>query len=111
MATLDQCRDALERLSDLLASDPEKAARVGLDRTIACHIKDLDAHMHGRLSGGRISELVDGDDPKAKIRLAVGSDDLLALVAGQLNFASAWASGRVSVKASFGDLLKLRKLL
>ena len=47
----------------------------------------------------------------AKIRLGVASDDLLALVAGELNFASAWASGRVSVKASFGDLLKLRKLL
>jgi hypothetical protein len=111
MATLDQCRDALRRLSDLLAGDPEKAARAGLDRTIACHIKDLDAYLHGRLTGGQITDLTDGDDPQAKIRLAVGSDDLLELVAGRLNFASAWASGRVSVKASFGDLLKLRKLL
>jgi hypothetical protein len=111
MATLDECRDALRRLSDLLARDPEKAARAGLDRTIACHIKDLDAHLHGRLANGQISDLADGDDPQAKIRLAVGSDDLLELVAGTLNFASAWASGRVSVKASFGDLLKLRKLL
>ena len=111
MATLDQCRDALRQLSNLLASDPEKAARAGLDRTIACHIKDLNAHLHGRLSDGQISELADGDDPRAKIRLALNSDDLLALVAGKLNFASAWASGRVSVKASFGDLLKLRKLL
>ena len=56
-------------------------------------------------------DLTDGEDPKAQIKLAVGSDDLLALVAGRLHFASAWAGGRVSVKASFGDLLKLRKLL
>jgi hypothetical protein len=111
MATLDQCREALRQLSDLLASDPEKAARAGLDRTIACHIKDLDAYLHGRLANGVISDLADGNDPDAKIRLAVNSDDLLDLVAGRLNFAAAWASGRVSVKAGFGDLLKLRKLL
>jgi hypothetical protein len=64
-----------------------------------------------RLRNGTITDLADGDDPGAQIRLVVGSDDLLSLVAGKLNFASAWASGRVSVKASFTDLLKLRKLL
>jgi hypothetical protein len=98
-------------LSDLLASDPEKAARVG-----ARPHHRLPHQGSGRASArplvnGQISDLADGDDPQAKIRLAVGSDDLLDLVAGRLNFASAWASGRVSVKASFGDLLKLRKLL
>jgi hypothetical protein len=84
---------------------------VNLDRSLACHIRDLNASFHGRLEGGRIVDLTDGDDPRAHIRLSIGSDDLLALIAGELNFAAAWASGRVSVKASFTDLLKLRKLL
>ena len=111
MATVEQCREALLGVAARLAADPEAAARVDLDRSLACHIKDLDAYFHGRLRGGTIVDLTDGDDAKAQIRLTVGSDDLLALVDGQLNFATAWASGRVSVKAGFTDLLKLRKLL
>jgi hypothetical protein len=33
------------------------------------------------------------------------------MVNGQLDFAKAWASGKLSVKASVLDLLKLRKLM
>ena len=111
MATVEQCRQALGDIAAKLAGDPATAARVNLDRSLACHIRDLDVSFHGRLRGGAIEDLTDGDDPKAQIRLAIGSDDLVALVAGRLDFAAAWASGRASVKASFSDLLKLRKLL
>jgi hypothetical protein len=111
MATVDECRAALIDLAANMARDPQAAARVNLDRSLSCHIRDLDVHFRGRLQGGTIADLTDGEDPKAQIKLAVASDDLLALVAGRLHFASAWAGGRVSVKASFGDLLKLRKLL
>jgi len=111
VATVDQCRQALQDIADQLGSDPDAARRVTLDRSLTCHIRDLDVSFHGRLRGGTIVDLADGEDREAHIRLSVGSDDLLALVAGDLNFASAWASGRVSVRASLGDLLKLRKLL
>ena len=49
--------------------------------------------------------------PKADIRLTMTSDDLLALTDGQLNFGSAWASGRVKLEAGLRDLLRLRKIL
>jgi hypothetical protein len=111
MATVDQCRAALQEVAARMLTNPERARRVDLDRSLACHIRDLDAHFHGRIAQGTILDLTDGDDPKADIRLAVTGDDLLALVAGQLNFAKAWASGRVAVHASFRDLLKLRKLM
>jgi len=111
MATVEQCREALNRIAARLAADPDAASRVNLDRSLACHIRDLDVYFHGRLRGGTIVDLTDGDDSRAQIRLTIGGDDLLALVAGQLNFAAAWASGKVSVKAGFTDLLKLRKLL
>jgi hypothetical protein len=35
----------------------------------------------------------------------------VALVAGELNFGRAWATGRVKVGASVFDLMKLRSLL
>jgi hypothetical protein len=111
MATVEQCRAALGKLAEKLSADPEAAARVNLNRSLGCHIRDLNVHFHGRLDNGVITAFSDGEDPKAQIKLSINSDDLLALMAGDLNFASAWAGGRVSVKASFGDLLKLRKLL
>jgi hypothetical protein len=111
MATVEQCRQALERVADRLSADPDAGKRVNLDRSLACHITDLQVYFHGRIARGTIVDLTDGDDPGAQLRLAVASDDLLALVAGELNFASAWASGRVSVKAGLRDLLKLRQLL
>jgi hypothetical protein len=111
MATVDECRQALGQIAARLASDPETAARVSFDRTVACHVRDLDVHFRGRLSGGAISDITEGEDSSAQIRLAMSGDDLLALAAGTLHIASAWASGRVSVKASVTDLLKLRKLL
>jgi hypothetical protein len=111
MATVDECRQALADLATKLAGDPAAATRVDLDRSLACQIKDLNIAFHGRLHGGKVTDLTDGDNPKAQIRLTIASDDLVALVAGRLNFAAAWASGRAGVKASFSDLLKLRKLL
>nr|WP_218906830.1 SCP2 sterol-binding domain-containing protein [Micromonospora jinlongensis] len=85
--------------------------RIDLDRTLACRITDLDTAFHGRITGGRLVELTDGDDPKAKIALSTSSDDLLALVRGDLDVTSAVTSRRVSIKANPFDLLKLRKLL
>ena len=111
MATVEQCRQALETIAERMSADPHAARRADLNRTLTCHIRDLDTYFHGRLSQGTIVGLTDGDDPKAEVRISLSGDDLLALVAGQLNFAAAWASGRLSVKAGFGDLLKLRKML
>ncbi len=111
MATIEQCRKALQEIATRLSADPEVSKRGNLNRSLACHIRDMDAYFHGRLQHGSVVGLADGDDPKAEVRLSVSGDDLLALVSGELNFPAAWATGRVSVKASFGDLLKLRKLL
>jgi hypothetical protein len=111
MATVEECRTALMDIASRLSADPETGRKIDLNRSVACHIRDLGVHFRGRISGGSIDDLAEGDDPTAQIRLDVSGDDLLALVRGELHIASAWASGRVSIKASFGDLLKLRKLL
>ena len=111
MATVEQCREALEQVASWMTNDPQAAAKVDLDRSFACHIKDLNVTFRGRLANATLTDLTQTDDPRGDIRLAVSSDDLLAMVAGELSFARAWASGRVSVHASFRDLLKIRKLI
>ncbi|MCZ7461155.1 SCP2 sterol-binding domain-containing protein [Streptomyces sp. WMMC940] len=115
MATTEECRGALDRLSDNLAkADGDVRSAAALDRSLSCHIKDLDVTFTGRLTAGRIAVLDTLDGPpaeKADIRLAMTGDDLVAMVDGQLNFAKAWASGRVGLEAGFRDLLRLRALL
>ncbi|MCX5383272.1 SCP2 sterol-binding domain-containing protein [Streptomyces sp. NBC_00083] len=115
MATLEECRGALDRLSDNLArAGGDVHAAAALDRSLSCHITDLDTTFVGHLRGGRVvvGDTVPGAPrEKAQIRLAMTGDDLLAMVGGELNFAKAWASGRVRLEAGFRDLLRLRTLL
>src|SRR5262245_53525226 len=109
MATVEQCRAALEALAAKLANNAG-GVKLDFDRTLACRISDLSIAFHGRLKEGKILDLSEGDDPKAKLRLTSTSDDLVALVNGNLNVTSAWASGRIKIDASLLDLMKLRKL-
>jgi putative sterol carrier protein len=112
LANVQECREALQQLAARLgANAAEGDGKLDFDRTLACRIRDLDVAFHGRLAGGRIVDLADGDDPEAKIRLTTSSDDLVAMVDGRLNIASGWASGRVKIDASMMDLLRLRRLM
>jgi len=111
MATLEQCRTALNQLAARLAKDAEAGGRLDFDRTLACQLPDIKVAFHGRLKDGRIVDLADGDDAQAKIKMIISSDDLLELVNGRLDAGRAFASGRLKIKASVLDLIKLRKLL
>ncbi|WP_031040187.1 sterol-binding protein [Streptomyces sp. NRRL F-5650] len=115
MATTEECRAALEKLSDSMrGAEGDVRAALELDRSVSCHITDLDVTFTGRMAGGRIDvrETLEGPPrERAEIRLAMTGDDLVALVAGELNFARAWGSGRVRLEAGLRDLFRLRKLL
>lgn len=85
--------------------------RKSIDRTLSCRLEDIDADFSGRLEDGTVQGLVAQADPAAQIKLSLTSDDLVALTEGRLNFATAWATGRLRVDANVFDLLKLRSLL
>jgi len=110
MATQEECRDALGQLAGRLAASGD-STRPRLDRTLSCHLPDLDITFHGRMHDGVIDGISTDPAPRAQIRLTTASDDLVALTDGQLDFAQAWARGRVKIEASVMDLLKLRGLL
>ena len=110
MASVDECRQALHDLAARLEANAETRGKLDLDRTLACRVPDLQAAFHARLAGGLLLDIADGDDPRAKIALTAASDDLIALVTGELDVTRAIAARQVSVKANPFDLLKLRKL-
>ncbi|AKZ54898.1 hypothetical protein SAM23877_1849 [Streptomyces ambofaciens ATCC 23877] len=115
MATTEECRAALEKLADDMGrAEGDVRSAAELDRSVSCHITDLDVTFAGRMADGRIDvrETLEGPPrEKAEIRLAMTGDDLVALVGGELNFAKAWGSGRVRLEAGLRDLFRLRKLL
>ncbi|MFD7134413.1 sterol-binding protein [Streptomyces sp. NPDC059894] len=115
MATIEECRAALEKFSENLGGaegDAREAA--ALERSVSCRLTDLDVTFVGRLTGGRleVDDTVQGPPPeKAQLRLTMTGDDLVAMVDGDLPFAKAWGSGRVRLQAGLRDLFRLRKLL
>lgn len=115
MASLQECEQALLSLKERLAAvDPEIRSRYVVTRTLACRVPDLDVVFLATLNDEGIEQLrrMDGSDTDgAQVRLATASDDLLALVDGELSPPMAWATGRLKVQASPLDLLKLRSLL
>ena len=111
MATIEECEQAFQGLAGKLAGvDARTRQKAALDRSISCRITDLDVIFRGQLRDGGLRDIHQVDRPDAQVKLALASDDLVQLTAGELNFASAWASGRLKVDASVFDLLKLRSL-
>lgn len=112
MATVEECEQAIVSLAARLDSvDEELRKKHSVDRSISCTIPDLGVILSGRIVDGYIHDLQRSPLPTAQIRLTVSSDDLITLTEGNLNVATAWASGRLRIEASVMDLLRLRSIL
>lgn len=121
MASVEDCRKALDGLADALAAvEPELRARHVPTRTVACRLADLDVTFVGRLDEDGVHDVVlrapngsedAGDEqPAVDVRLSMESDELVALADGSDDFLHAWLRGRVQVSASMRDMLRLRSL-
>jgi hypothetical protein len=115
VATKDECAAALQRLAEKLGGiDDSDRAKHHLERTVSCDVPDLNTVFYGTLKDANLLDVTAYDGgasaPTAQIRLTIPSDELLKLVDGGASFTSAWAAGRIRVNASFGDLLRLRKI-
>ena len=114
MASLDDCRAALDELNQRLSAvDKQHRESKIPDRTLSLHLLDHDVMFRGTLHKGELINITEGEPegPKSDIRLTMSSDDLVAMTNREQSFAHAWATGRVRLDASFRDLLRLRALL
>lgn len=114
MASAEECREALQKLTGRLAEmNPGDRASYFGKRSMSVEVTDLGVTFVTRFTDDGtepVREAAPGD-PQADIRLAAKSDDVLHLAESPQNIARMWVSGKVSVKASMRDLLALRKLL
>lgn len=117
MASVKQCRSALDRLAKTIDSvDPQLRTKHLPQRTVACRVKDLDVLFTARLDEDGVHDLEQIPPsapipPQADVRVALDSDDLIALVDREDDFINAWLHGRVQVSAPVRDMLRLRSVL
>ncbi len=112
MATVPECEAAFKVLAHRLSGlDSDSRKKAEFDRTVSCTLRDLHVIFAAHLVDGDLTDIREVDSAEAQLRLAVTSDDLIALTDGTLPFAKAWASGRLRIDASVFDLLKLRTLI
>jgi hypothetical protein len=80
-------------------------------RTVGCTLLDLDLTYLGNLEGGYLVDVRETRVHVSDMRLICVSDDLIAIVDGDLKFSHAWSTGRIRLDASMRDLIRLRSLL
>lgn len=114
MASLEECREALQTLTGRLGEmNPKDRSSFFSNRSFSCHVTDLGVTFVTRFTDHGAEPVTEAkpDDPPADIRLTASSDDVIALSATPANIARMWLAGRVKVQASMRDLLALRRLL
>ncbi|HVU74322.1 MAG TPA: SCP2 sterol-binding domain-containing protein [Mycobacteriales bacterium] len=116
MATPARCQRAVDYLVLRLSDVPlDTRRRHAPDRRLTIEVTDLGIAYVGRMAQGELVDVacvplpVEGEP--AQVRLAVSSDDLVALADGVLSLSSAWATGKLRVDASVLDMVRLRALL
>lgn len=83
-----------------------------VDRRLRELIERLRATYWAQLAQGRLGDLAPGEpEEETDVRIRAASDDLVALVEGDLSFVSAYLTGKVRVDAAVADLLQLRRML
>jgi alkyl sulfatase BDS1-like metallo-beta-lactamase superfamily hydrolase len=110
MASIEQCETALHDLAAQLAADATARKKANLDRSLTCTITDLGVVFAARLHNGSLQDIHRAQDAAAQVRLSTTSDDLVAMVDGDLSMAKAWAAGRVKIEASVLDLIRLKSV-
>lgn len=114
MATVEECRQALEKLTGQIADmSPADRQAFLADRELSCTVADLGVTFltHLRPDGASPVTVANGSDGPAQVRFTVNSDELIAIADDPARFIRAWLTGRLKMEASIGDLLRLRKLL
>ena len=91
-------------------ADEEGFAKLveGKDRTVAIVVIDGPT-LVARLEGGSLAQFGEGDSTDADVVIKATNETILLLLKRELSPVKAYAKGELKVKASFRDLLMMKK--
>jgi putative sterol carrier protein len=82
----------------------------GWNKTMQYHFTDTDDHFYIKVNDGKPDEPVEGQVEKPEITYTMSSETFFSVMRGEISGMKAYTSGKLKVKASMGDLMKLQKL-
>ncbi|WP_067605358.1 SCP2 sterol-binding domain-containing protein [Nocardiopsis listeri] len=118
MSSIDACLEGIARANERLLREPLDRRRKHIrERTVSVIVPDLDTAFDMRLTVDGLTAVTHrprsapAPAPAPQVTVTVSSEDLLALSEERLDPAKALFGRRLKIDASFGDLLRLRRLL
>jgi putative sterol carrier protein len=101
--------EAIGKFNAKAREDPKLSGELeGIDRKVLVECSD-GPRYNFRIENKQMTPLVDGEIADPDVRIKSDSASLLALLKGELKPMKAMALGKVKIKASLEDLMRLRK--
>lgn len=110
MATKEEVLEEMNKFRSKIQE--EKFARhfKKWNKTMQYHFTDTNEHYYIKLVDGIPEDVVEGQAEKPEISYSMSTDLFMQIQRGEISGLKAYNSGKLKVKASMSDLIKLQKL-
>ena len=111
MATKDEIIQILESVRQKFGNPDTKAKFKGFDRTLQFYFTDLGTSFHTRVHDEIMDVFTEGELEKPNLLVTIDSGTFIGIMNGDLSPLDAYSVGKLKVKGSMEDLLKLQILM
>jgi putative sterol carrier protein len=111
LATREEIIAGLEKVRSKFSEEKIKKEFTGFSRTFEYVFKDLGISFHIVIKNGIPGELQNTAAEKPDIQLTMDSQMFIEIMDGRTNGMKAYTSGKLKIKGSVTDMIKLQKLM
>jgi len=81
------------------------------EKIVAFYFSDIEKSWYSQITEGKASEPIEGKPEKIDIQITTDSETWLKIINKEIKMMNAFTSGKLKVKASMKDILKLQQVL
>ncbi|MFX0167718.1 MAG: SCP2 sterol-binding domain-containing protein [Candidatus Hodarchaeota archaeon] len=111
MVTKEELLKVLESVRTKFEDPDTKPKFKGFDRTLQFHFTDLDTSFHTRIHKETMEPFTKGELETPNLLVTTDSGTFVDIIQGNLSPLDAYSVGKLKVKGSMTDLLKLQILM
>lgn len=110
MVTDEEIRAELNNLRNKMMSDKLARHFKNWNKTMQYHFTDIEEYWYIKLVNGLPEEPIKSQVEKPEISYKIATTDWLALMHGKIKGLKLYNQGKIKIKASMPDIIKLQKL-
>jgi len=111
LASKDEVVNALNGIKSKLETPALQSSFQDFTKTMQFNFPDLTTSFLFKIENGVVKEFSETSTEKPDILVTSSSDTLLAIISKKMSGMSAYTTGKLKVRGSMRDLLKLQKLM